>query len=196
MPAKLARRRILAWVIGALAIGLLTAACGQTTAGAQQTPEKDKEIAALKAQVTKLEQDSKLAATLQQDATYWKQLTAVLEPVKMPAMTDHRAYMLPTGGVIALHFDNMKIEEAKNLNWVAMGVPGKFTKEEQARVEKQFGKGFTHFHDMKNDIHGGQPGAEGVWFVHVAVRNFDSPMSGGQVKAGIDEKFMPTPPTQ
>lgn len=129
-------------------------------------------------------------------ATYWKQLTATLTPVDLKSMTDHRAHMLPNGHIIALHFDNLDLSKAQNLNWLALGVPGKFTKADQERVEREFGKGFTHFHDLKNDVHGGQPGAEGVWFVHVAVRDFESPMSGGQVKAGVDTRFMPTPPTQ
>lgn len=136
------------------------------------------------------------SASVQRDARYWQQLMNVLKPVEMKSMTDHRAFMLPTGAVIALHFDNMDLSKAENLNWVALGVPGKFTKAEQQRVEQPFGPGFIHFHDMKNDVHGGAPGAEGVWFVHIAVRDFESPMSGGAVKAGIDTKFMPTPPPQ
>ena len=180
-----ARVRPYSAVLGMLAIFLLTSACAQATA-AQPASGKDQEIAQLKSQNVKLQKDS----------TYWAQLTSALKPVEMKSMTDHRAFMLPSGGVIALHFDSMDLDKAQNLNWVALGVPGKFTKAEQERVEQQFGKGFTHFHDMKNDTHGGLPGAEGVWFVHVAVRDFESPMSGGLVKAGIDNKFMPTPPSQ
>jgi hypothetical protein len=92
-----------------------------------------------------------------------------------------------------LHLDNMDLSKAENLNWVALGVPGRFCKQEQERVEAQFGPGFTHFHDMANDTHGGAPGAEGVWFVHTAVRDFESPMSGGAVSQGVDHNFMPTP---
>ena len=171
--------------LGVLAMALVTGACAQTTT-AQQDSAKDKEVSELRNQV----------ARLQQDSTYWAQLTSALKPVEMKSMTDHRAFMLPSGAVIAIHFDNMDLTKAKNLNWVALGIPGKFTKADQERVEQQFGKGFTHFHDMMNDVHGGAPGAEGVWFVHVAVRDFESPISGGTVKAGIDNKFMPTPPTQ
>jgi hypothetical protein len=103
--------------------------------------------------------------------------------------------MLPSGYLLALHFDDMVLDKAQNLNWVAFGVPGKFTGLDQQRVEQTYGKGFTHFHDLANDSHGGAPGATGVWFVHVAVRDFESPMSGGQVRKGVDEKFMPTVPT-
>lgn len=180
-----ARVRPFTVLLGIAAIALGTAACAQAAPG-QQDSGKDREIVELKQQVAKLQKDS----------TYWTQLTSTLKPVEMKSMTDHRAFMLPSGGLIALHFDNMDLSKAQNLNWVAMGVPGKFTKAEQERVEQQLGKGFTHFHDMKNDTHGGQPGAEGVWFIHTAVRDFESPMSGGAVKAGIDNKFMPTPPTQ
>jgi hypothetical protein len=126
-------------------------------------------------------------------ARYWDQLLALMPPVTMPTMTDHRAYMLPTGVVMALHFDNMDLSRAENLNWLALGIPGTFCASDQQRVEAAYGAGFTHFHDMVNDIHGGAPGASGVWFVHSAVREFNSPMSGGPVKPGIDMNFMPTP---
>lgn len=142
---------------------------------------KDREIADLRAQVARLETDAK----------YWRQLTALLAPVEMPLMTDHRAYMLPSGLVLALHFDNMDLDKAENLNWVAIGIPGRYWKEDQERIEAQYGKGFTHFHDLKNDIHGGEPGAEGVWFVHIAVREFEAPW--GPVRPGIDHAFMVTP---
>lgn len=46
-------------------------------------------------------------------------------------------------------------------------------------------------HDLKADTHGGKPGVEGVWFVHVAVRSLKAPW--GAVRPGVDEKFMPTP---
>jgi hypothetical protein len=126
-----------------------------------------------------------------QDSRYWQQLTSLMKPVvEDPSMTDHRAFMLPGGTVMALHFDNMDLDEAKNLNWVALGIPGRFCKDDQQRVERQFGKGFTHFHDLKNKSHGGKPGAEGVWFVHIGVRDFEAPW--GQVGRGIDQNFMPT----
>jgi len=133
-------------------------------------------------------------ANLRQDAKYWEQLTNLMEPVELKSMTDHRAYMLPSGYLLALHFDNMDLEQAENLNWVALGVPSTFCKKDQQRVEKEFGDGFTHFHDLEADTHGGKPGAEGVWFVHVGVRDFQSPMSEGPVEGGEpDSGFMPTP---
>ncbi|MBI2885861.1 MAG: hypothetical protein HYY02_01485 [Chloroflexi bacterium] len=186
MEQALERKAARLWLLGTIVAALLVSACAQSAGAQQAGGDKDREIAALRDQV----------AGLQQDSRFWSQLAGALKPVEMASMTDHRAYMLPSGAVIALHFDNLKLDQAKNLNWVALGIPGAFTKADQERVEGQFGKGFTHFHDMKNDTHGGKPGAEGVWFVHMAVRDFDSPMSGGGVKAGVDGKFMPTPPSQ
>ncbi|MGH3034091.1 MAG: hypothetical protein ACRDON_05980 [Gaiellaceae bacterium] len=130
------------------------------------------------------------SAELRQEAQYWQQLTSLFEPVELTSMSDHRAYMLPSGYLLALHFDNLDLERAKNLNWVALGVPGRFCRKDQARVEAEFGPGFTHFHDLEADTHGGKPGAKGVWFVHTAVRDFEAPW--GQVSQGIDSKFMPT----
>ncbi len=133
--------------------------------------------------------------TLKQEARFWEQLTTVLKPAPahLRSMQDHRLYVLPSGIIVGLHFDNMKLAKAKNLNWVVFGVPGVFTKADQRRVERQYGPGFTHFHDLEADTHGGKPGAKGAWFVHVGVRDFTSPF--GKVTAGaIDSRFMPTPP--
>ena len=141
-----------------------------------------------------------LDATLnrtQQDAKFWTQLTSVLKPApqQLRSMQDHRLYMLPSGIILGLHFDNMKIAKAKNLNWVVLGVPGRFTKADQARVAHQFGPGFVHFHDFVADTHGGKTGAKGFWFVHIGARNFRSPF--GQVKDGVvDPTMMPTPPAK
>jgi len=160
-----------------LAVGLIAAGCG----GSGDSESADAaELAEL--------------AELRQDARYWQQLTALFEPVELASMTDHRAYMLPSGYLLALHFDNMDLAEAENLNWVALGVPGTFCDTDQKRVEAEFGEGFTHFHDLETDTHGGEPGAEGVWFVHSGVRDFESAMSTGPVSGGeIDSGFMPTP---
>ena len=130
-------------------------------------------------------------AELEPDAHYWQQLTELFTPVEMPTMTDHRAYMLPGGLLLALHFDNMDLDKAENLNWVALGIPGKFSKSDQERIENMYGEGFAHFHDLANDTHGGEPGTDGVWFVHIAVREFNAPW--GPVSPGIDYNFMPTP---
>ncbi len=176
-------RRLTRIVAGLGALLLVAGACAPATSAAAQAPTaaKDQEIAGLKTQL----------AALQQDETYWKQLTSTVMPVTLKTMTDHRAYMLQSGALMALHFDDMDLSKAKNLNWIAFGVPGKYCAADQQRIEAQFGKGFTHFHDMVNDTHGGKPGAQGAWLMHIAVREFDAPW--GHVVPGVDLKFMPTP---
>jgi hypothetical protein len=176
------RRRTVSWVFVPMAVvlALLATACGGGGAG-----ESDAEVADLRSQLAEARGNNK----------YWQQLTSLMEPVELPSMTDHRAYMLPSGHLLALHFDDMELAQAKNLNWVALGVPGTFCKNDQQRVENEYGSGFTHFHDLEADTHGGKPGAKGVWFVHVGVRDFESPMSTGPVTGGeVDDGFMPTPP--
>jgi len=137
-------------------VALLAVSCGGDGGGASEA-----EAADLRAQL----------ADMSRDAQYWQQLTGLIEPVELASMTDHRAYMLPNGHLLALHFDNMDLERAENLNWVALGVPGTFCENDQQRVEEAFGDGFTHFHDLEADTHSGDAGAEGVWFVHVGVRD-------------------------
>ncbi len=173
------QKRIMLGITGIVAGALLLTSCGVSK---EDVAVKDQEIANLRAQLT----------TAQQGAQYWTQLTTVFMPVELPSMSDHTAFMTPGGLMVALHFDNMDISQAQNLNWVAIGVPGKFSKQDQERIEKLYGKGFTHFHDLMADTHGGPPGTEGVWFVHFAVRDFDAPW--GNLKPGLDSNFMPTPP--
>lgn len=128
------------------------------------------------------------------DAQFWRQLVQNFESGRamgVSSMADHEMLVLPGGLVLALHFDSMNLAKAKNLNWVALGIPGVFTRADQQRVNRLYGPGFTHFHDLEADAHGGKPGAKGVWFVHVGARNFTSPF--GKVSAGkVDLKFMPT----
>jgi hypothetical protein len=184
MKAVFEKKKFASWKMGIMALGLLLilGACSRGVP-AEQVAAKDQEIASLQAQL----------ASLQTDARYWDQLTGLYEPVTLRSMTDHRAYMLPSGVLMALHFDNPDLQKAQNLNWVALGIPGRNCRQDQEEIEKRFGAGFTHFHDLKRDTHGSTiPGVEGVWFVHVAVREFDSPMSGGHVMPGVDGKFMPT----
>ncbi len=187
-----ARRRSALWLLAPLIVGLaigaaLFAGRGGTAAA---SPSASQEIAALQGKV----------ASLQQDARFWQQLVSIFKPAgpapfNLRSMSDHRLYMQPSGYILALHFDNMNLAKAKNLNWIALGVPGVFTKADQARVTMEFGPGFTHFHDLVHDTHGGKPGAKGAWFLHIGVRDFTSPW--GKVTAGqIDPRFMPTPPTR
>jgi len=134
-------------------------------------------------------------ARVRQEAHFWEQLTSVLKPAPahLRSMQDHRLYMLPSGIILGLHFDDARLARAKNLNWVVLGVPGVFTRADQARVTTLYGTGFTHFHDFAADTHGGKPGAKGFWFVHVGARNFTS-MFGKVTTGTIDRRFMPTPP--
>ena len=181
--------RLIAMGVMAMISLLVLAACGSGISQ-EEVAAKDQQIADLQVQLARLQGQ---VSEFQTDSKFWGQLTSLIQPVEMPAMTDHRAFMLPDSGtVMALHFDSMDLDQAENLNWVALGVPGVFCKDDQERVEAQFGPGFTHFHDMINDTHGGAPRAEGVWFVHTAVRDFESPMSGGAVSQGVDHNFMPT----
>ena len=182
------KKRKLGILVLAMVAILITTACGvpqeDLDALQGQLQDKNAELVSLQAQL----------ASAQQDAKYWSQLTSIFMPVDLPSMSDHEAFMTPGGLMLALHYDNMDISQAQNLNWVAIGVPGKFTKADQERIEKLYGKGFTHFHDLMADTHGGPPGVEGVWFVHIAVREFDAPW--GPLKPGIDSNFMPTPPSE
>jgi hypothetical protein len=135
-------------------------------------------------------------AAAERDAHYWRQLTSAFTPGKslgLNSMADHTVLRLPGGPVLALHFDNLNLAKARNLNWVALVIPGRFTKADKARVNRLYGPGFMHFHDFEADVHAGKPGARGVWFVHIGTRNFRSPF--GQVRSGqVDLNFMPTNP--
>lgn len=176
------RKRVL-WSLAPLVAGIALGGAFLGGNGAQA--QADSSLASLRAKLT----------GTGQDVIFWKQLTTVFKPapLRLRSMQDHRLYVLPSGVIIGLHFDNMNLAKAKNLNWVVFGVPGRFTKADQQRVERQYGPGFTHFHNLIADTHGGKPGAKGAWFVHIGARDFRSPF--GQVTAGaIDPRFMPTPP--
>lgn len=115
-------------------------------------------------------------------------------PLK-PAMPDHQFMAAGDGTFMFVHYDK-PVKDATKLLYVGAAVPGTFTKEDQARVEKQFGKGFTHFHqgncasESAEACHGGKGGEDGFWFRHVAVDSFKMPW--GDVKPGVDLAFMPT----
>jgi hypothetical protein len=144
------------------------------------------ELTVLKAQLANAERDAK----------FWRQLTSAFVPGKklgLNSMADHVILRTSGGPVLALHFDNMDLDKAQNLNWVAYALPGRFTRADQARLNRRYGPGFTHFHSFTNDAHGGPAGTNGVWFVHIGTRNFRSPF--GQVRVGrVDRTFMPTRP--
>jgi len=172
-------------LVALVAAGLLVAGIFGSTGGAA-TSAQSKQVASLKAQLAKAELDAK----------FWKQLIGSFKPgtaLGLQSMSDHLVMPLDGGLVLGLHFDNPQLAKAKNLNWVAIGIPGVFTKADQARVNKLYGPGVTHFHDPATDVHGGEPGAKGVWFIHVGARNFTSPF-GKVVKGKVDPNFMPTAP--
>jgi hypothetical protein len=170
-------------LVALTAIAATTALATRSEAG---TATPARELASVKAQL----------ATAQRDARFWKQLTSAFVPAKklgLNAMADHLVLKTPGGPVLALHFDNMNLAKAQNLNWVAYALPGRFTRSDQERLNRLYGPGFTHFHDPKTDIHGGKTGVKGIWFVHIGTRNFTSPF--GRVQSGkVDTRFMPTKP--
>ncbi len=182
--ATASRRRL---VLSLALLALATAAALSLLATRSQagTPSTS-EISTLKAQL----------ADAQRDARFWQQLTSAYVPGKklgLNSMADHVLLRTPGGPVLALHFDNMNLAKAKNLNWVAFAIPGRFTRADQDRANRLYGPGFTHFHDLKGDAHGAKLGTKGVWFVHIGTRNFRSPF--GQVRVGkVDPNFMPTRP--
>jgi len=165
--------RLVAPLSALVAAGLIAAAVFGSSGGAATSNAQAQEIAKLRAQL----------ALTQQDARFWQQLVKNFRPAKglgLNSMSDHEVLMLPSGLLMALHFDSMNLAKAKNLNWVAVGIPGVFTKADQARVNKLYGPGVT-------------PGTKGVWFIHIGARNFTSPF--GKVTQGkIDPNFMPTTP--
>ena len=178
------RRLVLTVALAALATAVTLSVLATRSQAGTTSPVR--EVAALKAQL----------ANAERDARFWRQLTSAFVPGKklgLNSMADHVLLRTPGGPVLALHFDNMNLAKAKNLNWVAYAIPGRFSRSDQARVNRLYGPGFTHFHDLKTDIHGGKPGAKGVWFVHIGTRNFTSPF--GPVRVGkVDTRFMPTRP--
>lgn len=179
------RRRL---VLSLALLGLTTATALSLLATRSEggTRSSATEIAALKAQLAQTERD----------ARFWRQLSSAFVPGKelgLNSMGDHALLRTPGGPVLALHFDSMNLAKAKNLNWVALAVPGRYTRADRARVNSLYGPGFTHFHDFKADVHAGKPGAAGVWFVHIGTRDFRSPF--GRVRTGkVDLNFMPTRP--
>jgi len=79
----------------------------------------------------------------------------------------------------------------ENLMYIGLGIQGRFFAEEKPDLNPAF----THFHqyfaDSVAEGHGGAPGAEGFWLVHVAVQDLERPW--GDVEPGVDFDFMPTP---
>ena len=115
-----------------------------------------------------------------------------------PAFNNHRYMELDDGTLLFIHFDSA-IGEEEGLIYIGQAVPGVFCDSDQDRANSQFGDGFTHFHTTitpgateASAGHGGVANADGYWFRHIAVDNFDRPW--GRVSPGIDHNFMPTAP--
>jgi len=96
--------------------------------------------------------------------------------------------------LLFLQFDRPRLDEAKVLRYVGIGVKGTFCAETQPGGANG---GFTHFHRLTAPAyaqgHGGPPGAEGYWLLWVAVDNFDA-ADRRSISPGIDYGFSPTPP--
>ncbi len=96
--------------------------------------------------------------------------------------------------LLFLQFDRPRLDEAKALRYVGIGVRGTFCAETQPGGAKG---GFTHFHRLTAPVyaqgHGGPPGAEGYWLMWVSVDNFDA-ADGRTISPGIDYGFSPTQP--
>lgn len=143
-------------VVGAaLAASATAAALFALTTGSEATPASSPQpVAALEARL----------AAAERDAKFWRQLTSAFVPARrmgLRSMADHVMLRTPGGPVLALHFDSMNLAKARNLNWVAFALPGLFTRADQARLNGLYGPGFTHFHDLKTDAHGGEGRHEG-----------------------------------
>ncbi len=180
------RRSLVALLVTLVATGLAAAAIAGSKGEAAPVSAEAQKIAALEA---------RLAAS-ELDAKFWQQLVQNFKPaksLKLNSMADHQVLVLPSRLVLALHFDSMNLAKAKNLNWIAVGIPGVFTQADKARVNRLYGPGINHFHDLKTDVHGGKRGVTGIWFAHIGARTFTSPF--GKVAQGkIDPRFMPTAP--
>src|SRR5687768_6045744 len=125
LVAARSRRLLLATALTAFATAVMFFAL--TTRSQAGTPSSAPEISALKTQL----------ANAERDARFWRQLTSAFVPGKrlgLNSMSDHVILRTPGGPVLALHFDNMNLDKAQNLNWVAYALPGRFTRADQARL--------------------------------------------------------------
>lgn len=118
--------------------------------------------------------------------------SAAAKKLISPAMPDHKLLDIGGGRLIFLHYDRPADQPGAQLMYVGDAIRGRFSEEERPRIP-----GYTHFHKLFVDAptaeagHGGNPGDEGYWFRHIAVREMQMPW--GKVTPGVDFKFMPTP---
>lgn len=105
-----------------------------------------------------------------------------------PPLPEHLWLDMGGGSLIGLHYAKPVGQPNNKLLYTVVGQRGRFCAEEQP------GPAYTHFHRFKAPTaeagHGGPRGAEGYWLSHVAVDALTMPW--GEVKPGVDFKFMPT----
>ncbi|MBW3582665.1 MAG: hypothetical protein KY455_06155 [Euryarchaeota archaeon] len=92
---------------------------------------------------------------------------------------------------IGTHWNDDDPAQATELNWIVVGKKGVFCSEDRPGPESEW----RHFHSYDApgypEGHGGEPGTEGYWLLHIAVRDFEA--EWGAVSPGVDTKFMHTP---
>ncbi len=149
---------------------------GGSLAAQQKTPEVPEQVA--------VQTGKQLVHAYSRDA----------QPFQTP-LPEHLFLINDDQTVQFLHFDR-PVREATRLLYVGYGVKGRWCAEDQERIERAAGTGFTHFHrtarvPTADAGHGGsKPGEDGYWLKHVAVAEFDMPW--GHVTPGTDMNFMPT----
>ena len=126
--SQFGRRSMVGFIVALVAAGLLVAAVFGSTGGAATPGNAEaQQVAALNARLAGAEQNAK----------FWQQLVQNFKPAKsleLNSMADHQVLVLPSGLVLALHFDSMNLAKAKNLNWVAVGIPARVIKRGGASV--------------------------------------------------------------
>ena len=110
-----------------------------------------------------------------------------------PPLPDHLWLDIGGGRALFLHYDRPVEEAGAQLMYIGDAVRGRFTAADQPETP-----GFVHFHQFKAESpaagHGGNPGAEGYWLRHIAVRKLEMPW--GKVEPGVDFNFMVTSPPE
>lgn len=109
----------------------------------------------------------------------------------MAMMGNHLWFKASDTYAVFLHFNKPVSKDNAKLIFIGDGVQGRFCAEDQPDGGKT---GFVHFHRSHTPEgamgHGGEPGEEGWWLRHVAVRH--TKMMKMKVKPGLAMMFMPT----
>ena len=108
-----------------------------------------------------------------------------------PGMPNHLWMKASDTYATFLHFNKPVSKEGAKLIFVGDAIAGRFCTEDQPEGGTS---GFVHFHRSSTPEgamgHGGEPGEEGWWLRHVAVRH--TTMMKMKVKPGLAMMFMPT----